>query len=61
MTNQDTRSLLKDPAGYTYSDLTQRLVPAAVFHAFPDRPVRDDDLLALAEELQPTPVFTEER
>lgn len=50
-----------DRPGYTYSDLTQRLVPAAVFHAFPDRPVCDDDLLALAEELQPTPVFTEER
>ncbi|MFF3843103.1 AAA family ATPase [Streptomyces sp. NPDC001930] len=47
--------------GYTFSDLTQRLVPAAVFRAFPDRPVTDDDLLALAEELEPTPVFTEER
>ncbi|MBW5480384.1 AAA family ATPase [Streptomyces bambusae] len=47
--------------GYTFSDLTQRLVPAAVFRAFPDRPVTDDDLLALAEELEPTPVFIEER
>ncbi|CAL9563317.1 AAA family ATPase [Streptomyces sp. NPDC101145] len=47
--------------GYTFSDLTQRLVPAAVFRAFPDRPVTDDDLLALAEELEPSPVFTEER
>jgi AAA+ superfamily predicted ATPase len=47
--------------GYTFSDLTQRLVPAAVFRAFPDRPVTDEDLLALAEELKPTPVFTEER
>ncbi|MEU7382104.1 AAA family ATPase [Streptomyces sp. NPDC042207] len=47
--------------GYTFSDLTQRLVPAAVLHAFPDRPVRDEDLLALAEQLEPSPVFTEER
>ncbi|GGW95631.1 AAA family ATPase [Streptomyces chryseus] len=47
-------------SGYTFSDLTQRLVPAAVLHAFPDRPVRDEDLLALAEELEPSPVFTEE-
>jgi AAA+ superfamily predicted ATPase len=47
--------------GYTFSDLTQRLVPAAVLHAFPDRPVRDEDLLALAEHLEPSPVFTEER
>ncbi|MFE3787308.1 AAA family ATPase [Streptomyces goshikiensis] len=49
-----------DRPGYTFSDLTQRLVPAAVFRAFPDRPVTDEDLLALAQELEPTPVFTEE-
>ncbi len=47
--------------GYTFSDLTQRLVPAAIFRAFPDRSVMDEDLLVLAEELEPTPVFTEER
>ncbi|UGQ13556.1 AAA family ATPase [Yinghuangia sp. ASG 101] len=49
-----------DRPGYTFSDLTQRLVPAAVFRAFPDRPVRDEDLVVLAEELTPTPVFNEE-
>ncbi|MFF3990590.1 AAA family ATPase [Streptomyces sp. NPDC001797] len=47
--------------GYTFSDLTQRLVPAAVLRAFPDRPVADEDLLALAEQIQPSPVFTEEQ
>ncbi|MFD3456987.1 AAA family ATPase [Streptomyces sp. NPDC058691] len=47
--------------GYTFSDLTQRLIPAAVLHAFPDHPVRDEDLLALAEQIQPSPVFSEER
>ncbi len=50
-----------DRPGCTFSDLTQRLVPSAVFRAFPDRPVTDEDLLALAEELEPAPVFTEER
>ncbi|MGW9171085.1 AAA family ATPase [Streptomyces decoyicus] len=49
-----------DRPGYTFSDLTQRLVPATVLRAFPDRPVTDEDLLALAQELEPTPVFTEE-
>jgi hypothetical protein len=49
-----------DRPGYTFSDLTQRLVPAAVLHAFPENPVRDEDLLALAEQLEPSPVFTEE-
>lgn len=46
--------------GFTFSDLTQRLVPTAILRAFPDQPVTDEDLLALAEELEPTPVFTEE-
>jgi hypothetical protein len=46
--------------GYTFSDLTQRLVPAAVLYAFPNRPVCDDALLALAEQLEPSPVVTEE-
>lgn len=50
-----------DRPGYTFSDLTQRLVPAAVLHAFPDRPVTDADLLTLATELVPSPVFTEQQ
>jgi AAA+ superfamily predicted ATPase len=49
-----------DRPGYTYSDLTQRLIPAAVLNAFPDRPVTDEDLLALAELTQASPVFTED-
>jgi AAA+ superfamily predicted ATPase len=49
-----------DQPGFTGSDLTQRLVPAAVIDAFPDRPVTDENLLTLAAELSPTPVFTEE-
>jgi len=49
-----------DRPGYTFSDLTQRLVPAAVLHAFPDRPVSDADLLTIAVELTPSPVFAEQ-
>jgi AAA+ superfamily predicted ATPase len=45
--------------GYSYSDLTQRLIPAAVLNAFPDRPVHEDDLIALAAEMDPSPAFTE--
>ncbi|WP_208761462.1 AAA family ATPase [Microbispora hainanensis] len=48
-----------DRPGYTFSDLTQRLIPAAVLQAFPDGPVRDEHLLTLANELAPSPVFTE--
>ncbi|MFF9403652.1 hypothetical protein [Streptomyces sp. NPDC014744] len=49
-----------DRPGYTYSDLTQRLIPAAVLNAFPDRPITDEELLTLAEQTQPSPVFTED-
>jgi SpoVK/Ycf46/Vps4 family AAA+-type ATPase len=45
---------------FTYSDLTQRLVPAAVMHAFPDDPLTDDLLLDVAQQLQPSPVFQAE-
>ena len=45
--------------GYTFSDLTQRLVPSAVLGAFPDGPVTEDQLIALAADLEPSPVFSE--
>jgi AAA+ superfamily predicted ATPase len=47
--------------GYTYSDLTQRLVPAAVLHAFPDDALTDTILIGVAEQLEPTPVFQDAR
>ena len=34
-----------DRPGYTYSDLTQRLIPAAILAAFPDKPLTADILL----------------
>lgn len=43
--------------GFTYSDLTQRLVPTVILAAFPDQPVTTDLVLAVAEDLSPTPVF----
>lgn len=43
--------------GFTYSDLTQRLVPTAVLQAFPDAPVADALLLQVAASLTPTPIF----
>lgn len=46
-----------DRPGFTYSDITQRLVPAAILSAFPDQPVDDNILLDAAASLLPTPVF----
>ncbi len=48
------------PYGWTYSDLTDRLVSAAVLSAFPDRPLTIEAVLALAEEMEPTPPFASE-
>jgi AAA+ superfamily predicted ATPase len=45
--------------GFTYSDLTQRLVPAAVLAAFPAKPLTADILLDVAAALTPTPEFRE--
>jgi AAA+ superfamily predicted ATPase len=43
--------------GFTYSDLTHRLVPAAVLAAFPGKPLTADILLDVAAGLTPTPEF----
>ena len=43
--------------GFTYSDLTQRLVPAAIMAAFPDGPVTADILLRVATGMRATPEF----
>jgi AAA+ superfamily predicted ATPase len=46
--------------GFTYSDLTQRLIPAAILAAFPDKPLTADLVLATATDMQPTPEFLQE-
>ena len=49
-----------DLPGFTYSDLTQRLIPAAILTAFPDKPLTADILLATAAEISPTPEFRQQ-
>lgn len=41
--------------GFTFSDIQTRLIPAAIAHAYPDRELRAVDLLAAADELEPSP------
>jgi AAA+ superfamily predicted ATPase len=43
--------------GFTYSDLTQKLVPTAIMAAFPDKPLSADVLLAVATKMRATPEF----
>ena len=45
--------------GFTYSDLTQRLIPTAILAAFPGKPLTADILLDIAATLKPTPEFRE--
>ncbi len=46
--------------GFTFSDLTQRLLPSVLFDAFPDAPVTAQSALAVVEAMSPTPPFQAE-
>lgn len=49
-----------DRCGFTYSDLTQRLLPTAVLAAYPDDSITSDLLLAVASDLSPTAAFNDQ-
>lgn len=46
--------------GFTFSDLMQRLLPAVVLDAFPDRPVNAARALEIAYAMLPTPPFQDQ-
>lgn len=54
-----TGKMLERQYGFTYSDLTQRLVPAIVLDAFPERPINADRAIEIARSIKPTPPFSE--
>lgn len=45
------------PYGYTFSDLTQRLLPSIVLDAYPSRPVTASRAIEIAAGIVPTPPF----
>ncbi|MER9491561.1 ATP-binding protein [Mesorhizobium sp. M0320] len=47
--------------GFTFSDLTQRLLPTLVLDAYPDKPIAFDRALAIAAGIVPTPPFRESK
>jgi AAA+ superfamily predicted ATPase len=47
----------KDDIGFTFSDLTQRLLPTLVLDAYPDKPITFDRAVVIAQGLTPTPQF----
>ncbi|MEX0741529.1 MAG: AAA family ATPase, partial [Phycisphaeraceae bacterium] len=46
--------------GFTFSDLTQRLLPAIALDAYPDRPVEGGRALQIAKGMKATPAFRDE-
>ncbi len=45
--------------GFTYSDLTQRLIPSIVLDAFPEQPITGKRAIEIARSVSPTPPFGE--
>jgi AAA+ superfamily predicted ATPase len=58
ITGPDT--LASSSPGYTFSDLTQRLIPTAILEAFPNKPITGDLIVDVAQSMKPTPVFAEQ-
>ncbi len=52
-----TGSRARNEAGFTFSDLTQRLLPAIVLDAYPEHAVAPRRALEVAREMVPTPPF----
>ncbi len=46
--------------GFTFSDLTQRLIPSIVLDAYPDRAVDGGRAVQIAEQMAPTPAFRDQ-
>lgn len=47
----------KDGPGFTFSDLTQRLLPTLILDAYPDKPVRFERAVEILQTMKPTPRF----
>ena len=54
-----TGSRTADGIGFTFSDLTQRLLPSIVLDAYPDRAVTFERALKIVAGMTPTPAFRE--
>ena len=46
--------------GFTYSDLTQRLIPSIVLDAYPYKAIEPGRAVEIARDLQPTPQFKDQ-
>ncbi|NTW53456.1 MAG: AAA family ATPase [Chlorobaculum sp.] len=51
----------KDKEGFTFSDLTQRLIPSIILNAYPDNPVEFESAIRLVKQMIPTPPFNDKK
>jgi AAA+ superfamily predicted ATPase len=45
--------------GFTFSDLTQRLIPSIILNAYPDKPVEFESTIQIVKQMIPTPPFND--
>lgn len=45
--------------GFSFSDITQRLVPSAILEAFPDQTITPELIVSVVSKMKPTPAFSE--
>ena len=50
----------RDAPGFTFSDLTQRLLPAIALDAYPEKPIEGARAVEIAEGMKATPPFRDE-
>ncbi|CAE1139579.1 AAA family ATPase [Xanthomonas euroxanthea] len=55
-----TGSISDREVGFTFSDLTQRLIPSIVLDAYPDNAVQGQRALEIAQQMVPTPAFRDQ-
>lgn len=58
---QLTGATRERPYGFTFSDLTQRLLPTLVLDAYPERAITVPRALQLLEAMKPTPPFQDRK
>jgi AAA+ superfamily predicted ATPase len=58
-TESNIETVVNETEDFTYSDLTQRLLPTIVLDAYPDKPVTFERTMEIIQKTKPTPAFKE--
>lgn len=47
--------------GYTYSDITQKILPSVLLHSYPDHPIKFETVVEVIKNMPPTAPFNEHK